>query len=414
MHILALSTLFPTPKMPNHGIFVYNRLIAMSRIDDVKITIINPIPTSPIHKIMNRYAGQQSAPLKQTVSSTQDVDIYRPRYFALPGFQKDKEHKAMSMAVMKTLFDNDLVGKIKHVDIHWCYPDLPVGKMVADKLGVPCTVTLRGMETFYLEDKDNRSDIISQNIGAVDGVISLSQEMITQYQSMIRTKNPPATTLIRNGVDTATFTYTEKNTARAKLSLEKEDIILLGVGSLIKRKGFHHVAQSLAGLGKSFPDRTIAYYILGSSGLEGDFESELKSIIETVNTDNQNVKAVLYGKVNNHLLPFWYNAADIFCLSSFGEGSPNVLTEALSCGTPAVASDVGSVSDIMSSEENLGVVIPSQEQSKDDDACKVWQNAIEAIMHQEYDRKEQSSKMSKYTWDWCAQNALTFIHSTHK
>ena len=41
MRILAISTLFPTPEMTNHGIFVRNRLTAMSAEKDCNISIIN-------------------------------------------------------------------------------------------------------------------------------------------------------------------------------------------------------------------------------------------------------------------------------------------------------------------------------------------------------------------------------------
>jgi teichuronic acid biosynthesis glycosyltransferase TuaC len=415
MHILAISTLFPTPDMPNHGVFVFNRLGAMANLPNTKMTIINPIPSSAVHKVLPRYKGQQSAPLTQIMGTGAGMTVYRPRYFALPGFKKDREHLAMTKAVIKTLQEKKLMGKIEHIDIHWAYPDLPVGKAIAKILGVPYTITLRGMETFYLPDKDKRQEFIAQSLDEVNGIISLSEEMIHQAHSMISNAKKPPTTLIRNGVDTQTFHYTNKTEARKELGLEGEDLILLGVGSLIQRKGFHHVVRSLTHLKKTFPHRQISYYILGSTGLEGDFESSLRTLIDDLQLNgNSNARAVLHGRIDNAKLPLWYNAADIFCLSSFGEGSPNVLTEALSCGCPSVAANVGSVSDIMHSEKALGTVIPSQECETDIGAAQCWHDAISPLIRARHDRERQSLSMAKYTWKWCAENARSFIQSLHE
>ncbi len=53
-------------------------------------------------------------------------------------------------------------------------------------------------------------------------------------------------------------------------------------------------------------------------------------------------------------MPSVFSALDVLCLSSESEGHPNVIAEAMACGTPCVATDVGAVTDILSSH---GVVV---------------------------------------------------------
>jgi teichuronic acid biosynthesis glycosyltransferase TuaC len=130
---------------------------------------------------------------------------------------------------------------------------------------------------------------------------------------------------------------------------------------------------------------------LGAQGAEGDYRAELKNYV----TEHGLEKHVVFqGAVMNQDLITWYNAVDVFCLSSRGEGSPNVLTEALACGTPDIASKVGSVPEIMDSEPNLGLVFENENAIVD---------ALDQVLSIVFDRKQSAQRFSKYTWDWCAK-----------
>lgn len=405
MRILAISTLFPTPDMPNHGVFVYNRLNAMAS-EGAEVVVINPLPWSPVHRLFTKYNGIKNTP---SYRKSEALDIYHPRYFSLPGVMKDIEADTAKKAIMKlAAYLKSHHGEFDHIDVHWTYPDLPAALALAKLWNIPCSLTLRGMEAFYQNEPDNRESTISNALSHVDHVISLSKEMADHAQNIAGTGHK--TTIIRNGVNTERFKYIAKEVARTKLSLPSDRTILLGVGSLIKRKGFHHVVEALCKLAERWPSKNFHYHILGSTGLEGDFETELRKLAIDLGIGE---RVHFEGSIPNGDLPYWYNAADLFCLSSFGEGSPNVLTEALSCGCPAVASNVGSVMEIMTSEENLGAVIDSQEHISDSEAGKKWAEAINATAILK-DREERSLAMGKYTWQWCAKKSISALNGLKK
>ena len=63
------------------------------------------------------------------------------------------------------------------------------------------------------------------------------------------------------------------------------------------------------------------------------------------------------GFVSDAELPSFYNAADLFVLpSKSGEGLPLVSLEAMACGLPVIATDVGGVREIL--PEGYGKFVP--------------------------------------------------------
>ena len=169
---------------------------------------------------------------------------------------------------------------------------------------------------------------------------------------------------------------------------------MLGVGSLIHRKGFDVVIKAMAEIESK--EKLFHFYILGSEGPEGDYRSELKKLVREKELENF---VHFVGAVPNETLVDWYNASDVFCLSSRGEGSPNVLTEALACGCPSVSTMVGSAPDIIESENDLGILVDV------DDSYDIG-NALSTLLNDGSSRQHRAEIFGKYTWDWCAKQTF--------
>ena len=103
--------------------------------------------------------------------------------------------------------------------------------------------------------------------------------------------------------------------------------IIIGAGRLQKQKDFSTLIQAFAMVRKVKPCRLL---ILG----QGPLRHELEAQIERCGLKKV---AALPGFVDN---PFpWFRRASVFVLSSRWEGMPNVLLQAMACGTPVVATD---------------------------------------------------------------------------
>ena len=66
-----------------------------------------------------------------------------------------------------------------------------------------------------------------------------------------------------------------------------------------------------------------------------------EAAVNLINNSNINLLAIF--NIPNSELIYYYNAADCILLTSFHEGSPNVIKEAMACNTPIVAVDVGDI-----------------------------------------------------------------------
>ena len=98
-----------------------------------------------------------------------------------------------------------------------------------------------------------------------------------------------------------------------------------------------------------------------------------------------------FGWVPPEQLAEWMSAADVFCMASRREGCPNVVIEALACGTPVVATDVGMVSKLVPSDR-YGFVVPAG----DPDSLA---GALERSLEKEWDRAAISRLGQTRCWN---------------
>lgn len=114
--------------------------------------------------------------------------------------------------------------------------------------------------------------------------------------------------VIPNGVNLKIFTIVDKTKARKILNISDKVKLIIFVAD---------------------PTRPEKNYSLA------------KSAVKMLNLPSIEFKAI--HKLKQEELNLYYNAADIMVMSSFHEGSPNVIKEAMACNCPIVATDVGDI-----------------------------------------------------------------------
>ena len=115
------------------------------------------------------------------------------------------------------------------------------------------------------------------------------------------------------------------------------------IGRLSVEKGVFNYVEAIPIVLSKRPD--VIFQIIGQGPLIDKIKEYLidKRITE-------NVK--LIGWVNHKDLPKYLNQLKLVVLPSYTEGLPNIILEAMACGTPVLATPVGAIPDIIKKGEN--------------------------------------------------------------
>jgi glycosyltransferase involved in cell wall biosynthesis len=135
--------------------------------------------------------------------------------------------------------------------------------------------------------------------------------------------------------DKIRFSATKRTAMRKKLGIENDTVLLLMVGRFIPKKGFSTAFRALKYILKKHKNVKLA--IIGDGQLKNEYISILKK-------DHTVDNAIFLGYVNNDELTDYYSACDVFLMPSEkypADGLNTVVPEAMACGRPIVASNVG-------------------------------------------------------------------------
>jgi len=193
--------------------------------------------------------------------------------------------------------------------------------------------------------------------------------------------------VLHNGVDLNRFKPLNgmKDHVRKKLGISQNAIVAITVRRLVYKNGIDTLIESAKIAVKKNP--RLVFLVVGKGP---DFE-KVKEKIEQLGIQ-ENFR--LTGFISDKDLPFYYNIADFFILpSKSGEGLPLVALEAMACGVPVIATNVGGISEVM--QEDYGKLVPPN--SPDSLA-----EAILEFSHRELSTLKKDLRAmieQKYSWD---------------
>jgi len=151
------------------------------------------------------------------------------------------------------------------------------------------------------------------------------------------------------GVNMELFRPVDKIIARNTLGL-KDEKVLLFVGRIDPLKGIEQLIRAMPLVKNSGNLRLIVV------GGDENSKAELEELNQQAAGLGIGESVTFQGLVRQEQLPYYYSAADVCVVPSYYESFGLVALEALACGTPVVAADVGDLRNIIRQGETGYVV----------------------------------------------------------
>ena len=391
MKILVFTSLYPNNVWPRHGVFIKERMTHFAKNGNSQIRVIAPVPYFPPFKINQRWLYSQ-------VARSEEIDgvkVQHPRYLMIPKVGMVLHGLLMFLSlylIVKRVqkdFDFDLI------DSHYAYPDGFAAVLVGQLLKKPVIISARGSDVNLFRTFPVIQRLLRFSFLRAERVIAVSRAL---KDTILRLNIPEdKVEVIPNGVDLEKFKEIPTYEARQRLQLQGKPL-LLSVGNLNPNKGFDKLIKSIRILTEQDNQKDIHLVIIG----EGASLKSLQGLVRSLGLDEH---VSFAGGVPHQELFLWYSAADIICLASGREGWPNVLLEAMACGKPVVATSVGGIPEIVSSDQ-LGILVKRNEME--------IAKGISTALSKNWNRQEIRKYAETHTWNRVTDSLSAIFRSVTK
>ena len=151
----------------------------------------------------------------------------------------------------------------------------------------------------------------------------------------------------RNKISIASEHFIDFDKFKIKKKIDERDNLVGYIGRLSEEKGTLNFVHAIP---KVLEKEDGIKFLIGGEG-------QLRNKIEKcISKENLNDKVKLAGWIPHEEVPDYLNALKLVVLPSYTEGLPNVMLEAMACGTPVLAMPVGAIPDIIT-DGNTGFIM---------------------------------------------------------
>ena len=315
-----------------------------------------------------------------------DVKLRSSSLFLLPFF---------TFASIINLIKECRILDAQIIHAHWVLPNGFAAAIASKILGIPFIISLHGSDIFTAGKNFLFRAVARWTFEQSSFVTACSQELCDRAKQINKNINIE---VIPWGADPEKFKpLIDKNKIREKYGWSPDEIIISTLGRMVYKKGFSklfRIAPSVVS------DDIKVRIVIGGSG---PIENELKEKAAQMKLS----EIISFpGRIPWNEVPKFLAASDIFVLPSQRDeagnldGLPTVLLEAMACGLPCVASDVGGVSLVINNENGF-LVHPSDIDQLLSRILVLIQNGT---LRQEMSIAARESILLKYNWENVAKN----------
>jgi len=272
-------------------------------------------------------------------------------------FFRDERHQKLGDTLVRNIM---MLGALHDADIIHChtwYTHL-AGCLLKQLLGAPLVLTTHSLEPHrpWKEEQLGAGYKVSSWLEKTtyenaDGVIAVSSSMKKDVESVYGIE-PRRVRVIYNGIDPAQYTPVRDNGMLEFYGIHPEKPYILFVGRITRQKGILHLIDAV-----KYLDANIQVVLCAGLPDTEEIMKETEERIAAARSQTQNEIIWIPRFLPKEHIIRLYTSASVFVCPSIYEPFGLINLEAMACGTPVVASNVGGIPEVVADGET-GVLVP--------------------------------------------------------
>jgi len=326
LKIAVITRYFPSSAEPWQGRSAFETLRILARKADVRVFYPDakyPTWLKPRSRLYDQLDISYSPP---------DVKVNYYDFPALPLLSRPLNGRIVARVLLPHVrnFAPDVIFSF------FLYPESYAALKIGKVLAVP--VVARSMGSDINRIGDPISAMHTRTVlREASFLVTVSEDL--RRKAVAMGASPERTRTIVNGCDQSVFHVSDRLAARQKLLIDPKTEAVVYIGRMDLRKGLRELVEAAVALRGRRPGLQV--YMVG----EGP---DRKAIQDSIDAKNAAKYIHTFPGCPPDDVAVWMAAANVVTLPSYMEGCPNVILEALACGRPVVATNVGGIPEIMS------------------------------------------------------------------
>ena len=365
LKILVLTNLFPSPWDPLRSAFNRQQFERLGKHHDVDVlTAVD---------FRERFSRERS-PVRVSGLRTDHFVFFYP-----PVIGRSLRGVCWLLSLLTQKY-----RRLRHANhdcmlVSWAYPDAAAASWLARRLGIPYVVKVHGTDLNVKAQHALLRPQIRYALQGAQAVVAVSQALADKAVAL--GVEPSRVHVLYNGVEQNLFSPGPRSEARERLKLPQDERLLLYVGNLKDSKGCLDLIEAFPHVLTTHPDTRLLF--IGT----GPCKDALLQRAAALGCAD---RVQLVGAIEHFALGDWFRAADLLCLPSHNEGVPNVVLEAMACGTPVVATRVGGIPEVL--PNHAGILVPVRDRI-------ALRGALIAALAESWDAERIAAHASRFRWD---------------